>query len=489
MANTSNKEVNRFTALQVFSDIANTHPVNAWKIEGMDIWPIFKILIVFNISSKKLWNQKKSDPSLLKKISNKFNRILKPKPTKQKTILKPTDLLFVAAQSHDVQFKGRKFNRFFEPLIEGIEQHTTYLQYCDSEGSELDKRYYNQCGYASGYNTASANKSKEEWWKLFLQLPFAQEVMKWLDKELQFKPQDVTRMVHNCHGIGKMAANMKTVLEQTQPRMVFILNYYGPQGLAFVHAAHQLGIPSVDMQHGPQVMGNSGYANWDEIPATGYNVLPNLFWVWDEQSKQNIDHWANNTSSHKALLGGNPWCDFWKGQLEHVETEDNSILYSLQPITTKELFPDYLIDFIKTETDYKWRLRYHPRQASEQVAEIEAYLKQHGIFNRVTIEDALNTPLPLSIVKSRIGVTNFSGVAIESADFGIPVIILHPYGEIAFSNLIKQEKAVYLKDNAQLKEVVQQLMNQPIGETNNARMSQEVFDQLIIQQKVNPSTL
>lgn len=487
MPDTNNNEINRFTALQVFSDIAKKYPVSSWQIEGMDIWPIFKILIVFNISSKKLWNQKKNDPSLLKKVSNKLSRLLTPKPSIKTTKLQKTDLLFVAAQSHDVQFKGRKFNRFFEPLIEGITQHTTYLQYCDTENSAFDKRYYNQCAYASAYNNTPASKSKEQWWAQFQQLPFAQEVMNWLDKELQFQPQDITRMVHNCQGIGKMASNMKTLLEELQPRMVFLLNYYGPKGLAFVHAAHQLGIPSVDMQHGPQVMGNSGYANWEEIPATGYNVLPNLFWVWDEQSKENIDHWANKTATHKALLGGNPWCDFWKGQLEHVETKDNSILYSLQPITTKELFPDYLIDFIQTETKYEWRLRYHPRQAADQIAEIESLLKQHGIFNRVTIEDAVNTPLPLSIVKSRIGVTNFSGVAIESADFGIPVIILHHLGEIAFSNLIKQEKAVYLKDTTQLKQVVQQLINQPIGETNNTRISQQVFDQLIIQQNINPT--
>jgi len=91
----------------------------------------------------------------------------------------------------------------------------------------------------------------------------------------------------------------------------------------------------------------------------------------------------------------------------------------------------------------------------------------------------------LSIAKSQIGVTNYSGVAIESADFGKPTIILHPYGEMAFSNLIGEGKAVYLSDQKQLKTLVNQLINKPLGTTSDPELSKQTFQKLIVQNNSN----
>jgi len=479
MTKTPQKEINRFKALAVFSDIAKKHPVSSWQIEGLDIWPIFKILIVFNISRRKIWSSKNNSPSLFRKISNKVKGALLSKPARQTVRLQSTDILFAAAQSHDVQFKGRLFNRFFEPLIEDSKLHTTYLQYCETEDSAFESRHYNQCAYASAYNTITNKKSTDDWWLLFQQLPFANQTMEWLQTELEYTPQQIRQTVNTCHSIASQAANLKVVLAQIRPKIIFILNYYGPQGLAFVHAARQLGIPSVDMQHGPQVMGNSGYTSWEEIPQNGYNVLPDTFWVWDEQSKQNIDQWANKSQAHKVVLGGNPWCDFWKVQIKDIQTTSNGILYSLQPIKTADLFPAQLTEFIRTATQYQWTLRYHPRQSVEQIQEIEQHLKQHGILKQVAIEDAVQTPLPLSIAKSKIGITNYSGVAIESADLGKQSIIIHPLGKISFSNLIAQGKAIYLNDLSQLQETVEQLMALPEDQQMTTGVSPQIFQQLI----------
>jgi len=232
------------------------------------------------------------------------------------------------------------------------------------------------------------------------------------------------------------------------------------------------------MQHGPQVMGNSGYANWEDLPQKGYNVLPDFYWVWDHQSKQNIDSWVDKTTRHKAILGGNPWCEYWNDQPSTIESTENEILYSLQPLPTEVLFPDFLVDFIKKEKSYAWKLRYHPRQQPLHIKEIETFLKQRNILDLLTIEDAIQTPLPLSITKAKVGITNYSGVVLEAAYFGKPSIILHPLGEIAFSQLIDDGKAVFLKDSSQLKSVLERLINHETTQVNHP-LSKSIFTDLV----------
>ncbi len=485
MSKPQNKEIDRFKALEVFSNIAKKYPVNKWQIDGVDIWPIFKILIVFEISSARFWNKKVST-SLLQRVVNKVSNILQKNKTKPIPSLKQTDILFFAARSHDVQYDNRLYNRFFEPLIENHPIHSTYLQYCNTENSEFDKRHFSQSAYLSSLKDITANYSVNEWWQLFLDLPNATDVIAWFEKELNYNESKIRKTINTCRTIANTAANIKHVLQQIKPKIVFVLNYYGPLGLAMVHAAKQLNIPSVDLQHGPQVMGNSGYANWEEIPVEGYNVLPDIFWNWDTLSQKNIDLWAKQTTAHRSLLGGNPWSDFWKKKLagKELETEtENRILYSLQPISTPRLFPEYLIDFIRAETQYSWTVRYHPRQSESQIQEIEKLLKQQGVFSLINFEDAVKTPLPLSIAKSKIGVTNYSGVAIELADFGKPSLIIHHLGEIAFSDLIEQGKAIYLNDKTELKSTIDRLIHHPTITNTSEGLSQKVFQALITQEK------
>jgi hypothetical protein len=55
------------------------------------------------------------------------------------------------------------------------------------------------------------------------------------------------------------------------------------------------------------------YANWSKLPSEGYELMPDYFWVWDENNKVNIVETMPDTSPYpKPIVGGNLWGSYWK---------------------------------------------------------------------------------------------------------------------------------------------------------------------------------
>lgn len=452
---------NRFEIIQFFQEIENQVPVDKWVIKKMHIYPIMRIMIGFNLISSSLYKNTPSKKHSISKIKNYFFRIieiLKAKSAFKR--LRNTDIIFLGSHTHDVFWKKRRYNKFFEPLIENNSLYSsTYLQSTYGFERSLNNRKFSQALLSATFdhslkNIFIPNKENEFWWNEFILLPGSKDFLNQINIQLGISADYVYLNIIKCKKIFELSLFYEKVIKKTQPVLAMALNFYSPHGLAFIFAANKLGVPSVDMQHGSQLEGNIAYSFWKRFPEEGYNVLPNFFWCWDAESKKAIENWNKSPHIHQSLLGGNPWLAYHKNKKinRYKSNTPLTILYTLQPIPTIELFPPYLTNFITSHLEYKWNIRFHPRQDTIQRDEIVNLFKNRK--RNINFEDGFDTPLPISILNAKIHITNFSSTTIEAAQFGTKTIILHYIGNKMFADLIRDKVAYYLENKDYLRNLL-----------------------------------
>ncbi len=97
------------------------------------------------------------------------------------------------------------------------------------------------------------------------------------------------------------------ILLKTKPKAVFFLGF--EFHLALSAAANDLGIKSIDIQHGLQTGWGPLYKWWEEIPPCGYNTIPTDFFVWGNRDKKHLSDeiaYRNNSNIH---ISGFPWIE------------------------------------------------------------------------------------------------------------------------------------------------------------------------------------
>jgi hypothetical protein len=220
-------------------------------------------------------------------------------------------------------------------------------------------------------------------------------------------------------------------VRRKKTRKAFLICYYEESGYALTLACARHGIPSIDIQHGVQGQYHFAYAPYGKIPAQGYNLIPDFFWLWDKYSYDNIANWSSEF--HQPFLGGNVWLKHWMKSASVVDQRDDErpgILFSLQPVSNP--LPDFILEAIRDSADkYRWQLRLHPRQTLQR-EEINRSLDRYNIRSKVDIDRATQQPLPAVLKSSAVHLTLFSSVVFEALDLGIPSILTHANGKLMY---------------------------------------------------------
>jgi hypothetical protein len=436
-------------------------PVNSWKINDIHLWPLLRIRIFFyliniieaqkGVTSENMSHARLPFPgniigSVKSKIKNigdvvRCFRWLNGLPSRK--------YLFVGFDGHRVNHKGKRYNKFFDALIEkhnlrkdsaffecgpepaGIQYHSDIiLKYHGALTGFLayhkmfvkDKPVFTWEGYADFLDYLSENE---------LTRSFAAAISK-------------GKAERWCEDFPVKVLFFEKVLQRLRPESVHILCYYSfNEVMALTAAANRLGIKTIEMQHGPQTEIHLCYGSWSVVPDSGYDILPRGYWCWDDYSKRVLDQWVSRNALYNVKVTGNPWIDHWKNSGNAYPHKD-FILYSLQPapVTVPQLFPDVLTDFIKNQP-YQWFLRLHPRQLDEK-ENIKAFLEQKRILHLVNIDDATNDALPQLLANARLHVTHFSGSAIEAGMFGVFSVLLNEIAVTSFPDLIAEGNAKFI---------------------------------------------
>lgn len=235
--------------------------------------------------------------------------------------------------------------------------------------------------------------------------------------------------------IGRMRRYFARHLRALKAPAGFMVNYYNREGIAFVLACRDLGIPSVDLQHGVQGSGHGAYGSWCNVPAAGWDMLPDYFWCWDQASADAITAWAGTAGAHRPVVGGNPLLHSYLAGSDFAASgtaalserqarpDKCHVLYTLSGLEDRALL-DGVIRLVRQSADRcHWWLRLHPT-AIDRKAEVRALVGAE-LADVVTLDAASDLPLFAVLAAVDIHVTEVSSTVLEAAQFGIPSCVIH----------------------------------------------------------------
>jgi hypothetical protein len=232
-------------------------------------------------------------------------------------------------------------------------------------------------------------------------------------------------------------------LRRARPGLVVLDNWYNGPMIAAALAAHRLGIPVMDLQHGIQEQTHSSYHWWHKAPPGGWPSRPDIFWVWGART-ESLFH-ETNRIDQEVLRGGSLWIRRWLSNTDpHIETAcaelrrqlegySRSILVTLP--CPASLCLRYLKDTIaKSPRNWIWLLRSHPREKLDR-QRIEQEL---GCSAGVTVRfhNATEWPLYALLREVDLHVTVDSTCANEALAFRKPTILISKAGLSYFREFV-----------------------------------------------------
>ncbi len=286
-------------------------------------------------------------------------------------------------------------------------------------------------------------------------LPENASLVNWLQSRgfqtAELVPAQVQRVGACLHAV---AASFKTRLLIKRPRVAFLSDFYGLEGMAFILACRQASIPTVDIQHGVQGPHHPAYAAWP-TPWDGklYELLPDRFWVWSADEADVIQQWCSGTS-HATVVGGDQWLQVWRqgvqwpgvadvrdqaARLRQAAQGRRIVLVTLQVGLSDAQQLDPLVELLSKPDPrlYFW-VRLHPAMHKDRQL-IRARL---GVPTAYELDGSTDLPLFALLAHTDVHMTHSSSAVIEAAQFGVRSVITSAFGAEYFQTQLKTGLAI-----------------------------------------------
>jgi hypothetical protein len=252
---------------------------------------------------------------------------------------------------------------------------------------------------------------------------------------LRFAHADVDRLRRDLLFLRRLADKFSGWLRRSRPRLGFVANTALPEQ-AFCLACRELGITSVEVQHGVQGDLHPSYGSWFAVPPEGWETRARVFWSWDEESAAAINRWAICAPDHHvAINGGDPWREMgmengseWSRRTDQLITEqkrasgaERHILVTLS--SQGEVVPAAVLEAVRSSpSTWCYWFRLHPVNQAARRREARRILGPLGVHAGLL---ELATELPLhSLLRHMDGhlSVSLSTVVTEAAAHGVPSI-------------------------------------------------------------------
>ncbi|MFW5983002.1 MAG: hypothetical protein ACOCQ4_00760 [bacterium] len=413
-----------------------------WKINNLDIWPLFRHHIAWQWLDKygNKQTRKNQEQRIVKKnLKGYILRIKKTLYSLKKTknlFFNELDYIFIGSEAYRSTINGINMNRFFDPLMDDLEKHENARLIYLEHGSKAEKKYRQDRridfikfieGYEWIYKRVFSSKKNFNFSQTQIK-----DLNKTIEKEgLKLKINDLEINFNKQRFLNYFAKALKK--KNKKLKAIFFLCYYNSFDL--IYAFNQAGIKTIDFQHGPTTELHPMYGSWQNIPPYGLNTLPSHFWCWEKNSVKAINKWSQNINNHKAFIGGHTWINYCKSiATKEIKPKTKRILFSLQPFENP--FPDWIWPILRN-IQYKYEIlfRLHPRMKVNQET-IKLLSEKNGLVNP-NIKEATETPLPLLLTSISIHITRSSGVSIEASFFNIPTLFIDCSGKDYYPEIIQ----------------------------------------------------
>jgi len=446
--------------MRVIAEIESTFPVDAWSVDGIELWPLLRIRWFF-AEWARLYpgGAATSSPSPGGRMraflhgAGEASRARRNDAAGNDSPTARRDVVFLSDGLSFARLGESWVERFCDPLIRAAKRHgATSALWTPGHAyhvprltpsvfvqAAIDRA--NVSGVVHSRFAAGAAKRLPE------RARVCEHVRSRGFADAAFSPSAIAS---DACRLRTVSAEFGRRLDATRPRLAFVVSYYSLEAMAFVHACRLRGIPVVDIQHGVQGEFHPGYA---ALPSgAAHALLPDRFWVWSEWERSIIDKWASG-SGHAAVIGGNPWLDLWRGDAEWPGTREAIaagarlrehagsrpvVLVTLQfGLSDEHLEP--LRRLIARAGD---RLSFWPRLHPLMMVrreEIRAALAGAGA---VELDAASDLPLHALLPLCDVHMTHSSSTVIEAAQCAVPSLITSDYGAEFFTTIVESGGAV-----------------------------------------------
>lgn len=453
--------MNHQEAVEVLAQIEQQFDVNTVRYKELKVWPLVRLALWTKFQHPES-DIARTPPLPHSGKATSFSKIAVPyinmvrihqKQLEALRSVAPIDIVFFSRlEDHADCFDDQFYNRHVDPMTDLVKNRYSYVK-LELSGNPSSKcpRFEPTVFIDPTYFLTKENLLESTYQSNLLEQEQIEEF------------NSLRKVVVNLSGgveineyyfifqarlIEKYQALFTDILESLRPKAVFLVCYYYTIAMALVRACKALGITTVDIQHGKQGKYHGLYTHWTKIPEDGYELLPDIFWVWGQESHENIQKWhPAGCQHHKPSIGGNRWLAKWSDGnglkldreadsfLNRLDDFDRVILVSLQPFDRP--LPDHLLEAMqRSPKRWLWLLRLHPLY-KHQKSQVYALMSQLEI-NNFEVDSATNLPLYALLQKSNHHLTVYSSVCYEALAFSVPTTILGDSGLRLYDDYIRQ---------------------------------------------------
>jgi hypothetical protein len=252
---------------------------------------------------------------------------------------------------------------------------------------------------------------------------------------LRFAHADVLRIRRDLLFLRRLADKFAGWLRRSRPRLGFVASTGLPEQ-AFCLACGELGITSVEVQHGVQGDLHPSYGSWSAVPSEGWETRARVFWSWDEESAAAINRWAVCAPDrHVAINGGDPWREMGMEDGDESSRRTHQLIeerkrasggerHILVTLTSQgDVVPAAVLEAVRSSpSTWRYWFRLHPVNQAARGREAKRILRPLGV-DLGLLEFATEVPLHalLRQMDGHLSV-NLSTVVTEAAALGVASI-------------------------------------------------------------------
>jgi hypothetical protein len=413
-----------------------------WKVEGIDIWPILRISIYYELSMKIL-NSRNITKNKLKKIA----RVLSAISYSFNNYKVKSTVLFVSDGISYINIFDKLYERFCDPLIEILEEENISWEKWDIANELSLEKHFKSNSINRPLDLLILKSKLTKPYHKYKNIKFIDILCDYIKNNTTSFLWNTTSIQNKINAICLMVNWYKKQLIHNETKLVLLVSYYSDRGMALIKACKDLGIKTADIQHGIQGELHAAYGNWLDLPLNGYNTIPDTFLVWSEDEAM-----LNKNSVIIGNVFESKWhaCDGLANRFDDVVVSiskklkaNKNILFTVQygiEYTSKQF------ELIKnTQYEFNWFIRLHPVMSNNDKESFIHLLQQNGIEN-YEIKSSTFLPLYALLRNVNVHITHSSSTVIEALNFQVPSLLIDNYGREYYSkhlcDLVKYESEI-----------------------------------------------
>jgi len=436
--------------------------INSMKIDDEYIWPYLRNHLISNLYEISLGKQRflELDPFHLQnghysQVSQEFRKLLK-KNYEAKELDEientETDFLFFVPMNGfgRTEINNNVYHRIVDPLFKEAQEMGKAMKIEVIKNSHLPAiKYWHKYAYKSlivlpNELTKSGYSQK---------LNFDNNFFKMFKKYIPSLSTPDRKLLNDVIDFELNTRDFYIkLLKKLKPKVICLYAYHFNAPL--ISAAHELGILSVDLQHGLQVGWGPIYNNHEELPISGYQSYPDIFAVWGSKEFQHISN-TFTSLKHKAIYMGNPWLntlstfpdELSESLKNKLQSKKTTILIILQDQLT---VPSILKEIMQiSDTNILWVIRHHPSAKKKFIN--KDFTTKNNILIDIEIDKIRFNELFKYI---DIAISEGSALSYEASYYSVENILTGSLGYENYKDEIRNGQFYFMKNSKEFSSIL-----------------------------------